>query len=194
MEASIVCARAGVTTGEWGGKLREVFGEYRAPTGIAGAARAPMVDADALRAQINGLSEKLGSRPRLLMAKPGLDGHSNGAEQVALAARDAGFEVIYEGIRQTPVEIVSAAVQEGVHAVGLSVLSGSHLTLVEDVLKGLKERGAADIPVIVGGIIPERDMAALKAMGVARVFTPKDFELGAMLTQVADVMAENIKD
>jgi len=194
MEASIQCARAGVTTGEWGGKLREVFGEYRAPTGIAGAARAPMVDADALRAQINGLSEKLGSRPRLLMAKPGLDGHSNGAEQVALAARDAGFEVIYEGIRQTPVEIVSAAVQEGVHAVGLSVLSGSHLTLVEDVLNGLKEQGAADIPVIVGGIIPERDMAALKAMGVARVFTPKDFELGAMLTQVADVMAENIKD
>lgn len=193
MEASIQCARAGVTTGEWGGKLRDVFGEYRAPTGIAGAARAPMVDADALRAQVNGLSEKLGSRPRLLMAKPGLDGHSNGAEQVALAARDAGFEVIYEGIRQTPVEIVSAAVQEGVHAVGLSVLSGSHLTLVEDVLKGLKERGAADIPVIVGGIIPERDMAALKAMGVARVFTPKDFELGAMLTQVADVMAENIK-
>jgi len=189
MESSIVCAKAGVTTGEWGNKLREVFGEYRAPTGIAGAAHAPVVNADHVRTQINKLSDELGTRPRLLVAKPGLDGHSNGAEQVALAARDAGFEVIYEGIRQTPSEIVTAAVQEGVHAVGLSVLSGSHLTLVKDVMKGLKDQGADDIPVIVGGIIPERDMAALKAMGVARVFTPKDFELGAMLSDIADVIA-----
>ena len=190
MEASIACAKAGVTTGEWGGKLREVFGEYRAPTGIAGAARAPVVDADDVRAAVDKLSNDMGTRPRLLVAKPGLDGHSNGAEQVALAARDAGFEVIYEGIRQTPGEIVSAALQEGVHAVGLSVLSGSHLTLVEDVMQGLKDKGAQDIPVIVGGIIPERDMATLKDMGVARVFTPKDFELGAMLAQVAEVVAE----
>ena len=190
MEASIACAKAGVTTGEWGGKLREVFGEYRAPTGIAGAARAPVVDADDVRAVVDKLSNDMGTRPRLLVAKPGLDGHSNGAEQVALAARDAGFEVIYEGIRQTPGEIVSAALQEGVHAVGLSVLSGSHLTLVEDVMQGLKDKGAQDIPVIVGGIIPERDMATLKDMGVARVFTPKDFELGAMLAQVAEVVAE----
>lgn len=189
MEASIICAKAGVTTGEWGGKLREVFGEYRAPTGIAGASRAPVADADDVRAKLNTLSDVLGTRPRLLVAKPGLDGHSNGAEQVALAARDAGFEVIYEGIRQTPAEIVSAALQEGVHAVGLSVLSGSHLTLVEDVMTGLKEKGASDIPVIVGGIIPERDMQALSKMGVARVFTPKDFELGAMLSEVADVVA-----
>ena len=190
MEASIACAKAGVTTGEWGDKLREVFGEYRAPTGIAGAARAPVVDADDVRATVNTLSETLGTRPRLLVAKPGLDGHSNGAEQVALAARDAGFEVIYEGIRQTPAEIVSAALQEGVHAVGLSVLSGSHMTLVEDVMAGLKEKGALDIPVIVGGIIPERDMEGLKALGVARVFTPKDFDLGAMLAEVANVVAE----
>lgn len=189
MEASIICAKAGVTTGEWGSTLRDVFGEYRAPTGIAGVSSTPVVDADEVRAKVNALSERLGTRPRLLVAKPGLDGHSNGAEQVALAARDAGFEVIYEGIRQTPAEIVSAAVQEGVHAVGLSVLSGSHLTLVEDVMAGLKEKGAGDIPVIVGGIIPERDMDALRDMGVARVFTPKDFELGAMLSQVADVVA-----
>ena len=188
MEASIACAKAGVTTGEWGGKLREVFGEYRAPTGIAGATQAPVVNADAVRAQVNALADKIGTRPRLLVAKPGLDGHSNGAEQVALAARDAGFEVIYEGIRQTPQEIVSAALQEGVHAVGLSVLSGSHLTLVEDVMTGLKDKGAGDIPVIVGGIIPEKDMAALGDMGVARVFTPKDFEMGAMLADIAAVV------
>ncbi|MBL4613303.1 MAG: protein meaA [Magnetovibrio sp.] len=192
MESSIICAKAGVTTGEWGNKLREVFGEYRAPTGIVGAVRAPVADADDVRIKINALSDQLGTRPHLLVAKPGLDGHSNGAEQVALAARDAGFEVIYEGIRQTPAEIVSAAVQEGVHAVGLSVLSGSHLTLVADVMAGLKERGANDIPVIVGGIIPERDMQALNDMGVARVFTPKDFEFGVMMSQVADVMAANV--
>jgi len=190
MESSIVCAKAGVTTGEWGGKLREVFGEYRAPTGVSGAARAPMVGADDVRAAVAQLSERLGTRPRLLVAKPGLDGHSNGAEQVALAARDAGFEVIYEGIRQTPAEIVSAAVQEGVHVVGLSVLSGSHLTLVEDVMNGLKARGAEDIPVIVGGIIPDRDTVVLKNAGVARVFTPKDFDLAAMLAEVAEVVAE----
>jgi len=190
MESSIVCAKAGVTTGEWGDKLREVFGEYRAPTGVSGAARAPMVGADDVRATVAQLSERLGTRPRLLVAKPGLDGHSNGAEQVALAARDAGFEVIYEGIRQTPAEIVSAAVEEGVHVVGLSVLSGSHLTLVEDVMNGLKARGAEDIPVIVGGIIPERDTVVLKNAGVARVFTPKDFDLAAMLAEVAEVVAE----
>jgi (2R)-ethylmalonyl-CoA mutase len=149
-----------------------------------------VVNADDVRSRVEKLSDDLGTRPRLLVAKPGLDGHSNGAEQVALAARDAGFEVIYEGIRQTPAEIVSAALQEGVHAVGLSVLSGSHLTLVEDVMNGLKDRGAADIPVIVGGIIPERDMDILKDLGVARVFTPKDFELGAMLSEVAQVVAQ----
>lgn len=190
MESSIVCAKAGVTTGEWGGTLREVFGEYRAPTGVGGAARAPMVGADDVRSTVAALNERLGTHPRLLVAKPGLDGHSNGAEQVALAARDAGFEVIYEGIRQTPAEIVSAAVQEGVHAVGLSVLSGSHLTLVEDVMNGLKARGAEDIPVVVGGIIPERDMGVLQSMGVVRVFTPKDFDLAAMLAEVAEVVAE----
>lgn len=189
MDSSIACAKAGVTTGEWGDKLRSVFGEYRAPTGIAGAARAPMANADDVRETVDKLAKDLGGRPRLLVAKPGLDGHSNGAEQVALAARDAGFEVIYEGIRQTPAEIVAAAVQEGVNAVGLSVLSGSHLSLVADVMDGLKARGAQDIPVIVGGIIPERDMDALTDMGVARVFTPKDFDLSAMLAEVAKVMA-----
>ena len=190
MESSIACAKAGVTTGEWGNKLRDVYGEYRAPTGIAGATQAPVVNADAVRSVVDKLSEDMGTRPRLLVAKPGLDGHSNGAEQVALAARDAGFEVIYEGIRQTPSEIVTAALQEGVHAVGLSVLSGSHLTLVEDVMAGLKAQGADDIPVIVGGIIPDRDMDTLKDMGVARVFTPKDFEMGSMLFQIADVIGD----
>jgi len=192
MDSSIACAKAGVTTGEWGDRLRSLFGEYRAPTGIAGAARAPMANADGVRDAVEKLSKGIGGRPRLLVAKPGLDGHSNGAEQVALAARDAGFEVIYEGIRQTPAEIVAAAVQEGVHAVGLSVLSGSHLSLVADVMNGLKERGAEDIPVIVGGIIPDRDMAALKDMGVARVFTPKNFDLSAMLAEVAEVMAAQL--
>ncbi len=187
MVASIAAAEVGVTTGEWGQTLRNVFGEYRAPTGLA-AASAPPEQLDQARVEVENLTKRLGTRPRLLVAKPGLDGHSNGAEQVALMARDAGFEVIYEGIRQTAEEIASAAVEEGVHAVGLSVLSGSHMVLVSEVMKQMKDRGAGDVPIVVGGIIPERDRDALLAKGIARIFTPKDYRLDQVLSEVAKII------
>ncbi|MCK5444474.1 MAG: cobalamin-dependent protein, partial [Rhodospirillaceae bacterium] len=187
MVASIAAAEVGVTTGEWGQTLRNVFGEYRAPTGLA-AASAPPEQLDQARVEVENLTKRLGTRPRLLVAKPGLDGHSNGAEQVALMARDAGFEVIYEGIRQTAEEIASAAVEEGVHAVGLSVLSGSHMVLVSEVMKQMKDRGAGDVPIVVGGIIPQRDRDALLAKGIARIFTPKDYRLDQVLSEVAKII------
>ena len=178
MDASISAAKAGVTTGEWGSALREVFGEYRAPTGVAHAAL-PEKDAnlDGLRQEVSALTPLLGRRAKILVGKPGLDGHSNGAEQIALKARDAGFEVVYEGIRRTPAEIVASAVEEGVHLVGLSILSGSHLSLVPEVVRGLRDLGVRDVPVVVGGIIPDADARTLEKDGVARVFTPKDFAL-----------------
>jgi (2R)-ethylmalonyl-CoA mutase len=194
VEPSIACARAGVTTGEWAGALREVFGEYRAPTGIAGAG-APLVGADAageaiarVRDRVRAVSDELGERLRMLVGKPGLDGHSNGAEQVAVRARDVGFEVIYQGIRLTPAEIVAAAVAEDVHVVGLSVLSGSHLEVVPAVIEGLRTAGAGDVPVVVGGIIPPDDADALRAQGVAQVFTPKDFELTEIMDQILNII------
>jgi (2R)-ethylmalonyl-CoA mutase len=194
VEPSIACARAGVTTGEWAGALREVFGEYRAPTGIAGAG-APLVGADAageaiarVRDRVRAVSDELGERLRMLVGKPGLDGHSNGAEQVAVRARDVGFEVIYQGIRLTPAEIVAAAVAEDVHVVGLSVLSGSHLEVVPAVIEGLRAAGAGDVPVVVGGIIPPDDADALRAEGVAQVFTPKDFELTEIMDQILNII------
>jgi (2R)-ethylmalonyl-CoA mutase len=194
VEPSIACARAGVTTGEWAGALREVFGEYRAPTGIAGAG-APPVGADAageaiarVRDRVRAVSDELGERLRMLVGKPGLDGHSNGAEQVAVRARDVGFEVIYQGIRLTPAEIVAAAVAEDVHVVGLSVLSGSHLEVVPAVIEGLRTAGAGDVPVVVGGIIPPDDADALRAEGVAQVFTPKDFELTEIMDQILNII------
>ncbi|HYZ37078.1 MAG TPA: protein meaA [Pseudonocardiaceae bacterium] len=194
VEPSIACARAGVTTGEWAGALREVFGEYRAPTGIAGAG-APLVGADAageaiarVRDRVHAVSDELGERLRMLVGKPGLDGHSNGAEQVAVRARDVGFEVIYQGIRLTPAEIVAAAVAEDVHVVGLSVLSGSHLEVVPAVIEGLRAAGAGDVPVVVGGIIPPDDADALRAEGVAQVFTPKDFELTEIMDQIVNII------
>ncbi len=179
MEATLAAARAGATTGEWAGTLREVFGEFRAPTGVSGAVGVAEAGAEltAVREQVRATGDELGGRLRLLVGKPGLDGHSNGAEQVAVRARDAGFEVIYQGIRLTPEQIVAAAVAEDVHCVGLSILSGSHMELVPAVLDGLREHGLADVPVVVGGIIPSRDAAQLKEMGVAEVFTPKDFGL-----------------
>jgi ethylmalonyl-CoA mutase len=183
MEATLVAARAGATTGEWAGTLREVFGEFRAPTGVSGAVGVAQQIGQAgqelteVREQVKQTGEELGGRLRLLVGKPGLDGHSNGAEQVAVRARDAGFEVVYQGIRLTPDEIVAAAVAEDVHCVGLSILSGSHMELVPDVLAKMKDAGIEDIPVIVGGIIPDRDARALKELGVAEVFTPKDFSL-----------------
>ncbi len=186
MEPTIACAKAGVTTGEWAGALRAVFGEYRAPTGVAAAAGGGVASEGlaAVRERVRATGEQLGTRLRLLVGKPGLDGHSNGAEQIAVRARDAGFEVIYQGIRLTPAQIVAAAVQEGVHLVGLSVLSGSHLSVVPDVVRGLREAGAEEVPVIVGGIIPADDVAALTECGVAGVFTPKDYELNQIMEEL----------
>jgi (2R)-ethylmalonyl-CoA mutase len=188
MTATLECARAGVTTGEWAGALREVFGEYRAPTGVSGTVGVaePGEDLLAVRTAVQRTGEELGGRLRLLVGKPGLDGHSNGAEQVAVRARDAGFEVVYQGIRLTPSQIVAAAVAEDVHCVGLSVLSGSHMELVPAVLRGLREAGLDDVPLVVGGIIPEADGKALVAQGVAAVFTPKDYSLTEIMGKIVD--------
>lgn len=190
MEATLAAARAGATTGEWAGALREVFGEFRAPTGVAGAVSAVDAGAEltAVRERVKQTGEDLGGRLRLLVGKPGLDGHSNGAEQVAVRARDVGFEVIYQGIRLTPEQIVAAAVAEDVHCVGVSILSGSHMELVPEVLAAMKSAGIDDIPVIVGGIIPASDAAALKAMGVAEVFTPKDFSLTEAMAHIVEAI------
>ncbi|ODN72561.1 protein meaA [Methylobrevis pamukkalensis] len=188
MEPSIAAAKAGITTGEWGRCLREVFGEYRAPTGVGAAASASAGEIDKVRAAVDAVSEKLGRRIKFLVGKPGLDGHSNGAEQIAVRARDCGMEVVYEGIRLTPAEIVNAALEEGVHVVGLSILSGSHLPLVREVMKGMAENGLADVPVVVGGIIPPEDARALKAIGVAAVYTPKDFQLTDIMADVVRIV------
>ena len=191
-EATVDCARAGVTTGEWAGALREVFGEYRAPTGVSAASAAGQGDPalERVRELVRRTESEMGERLRILVGKPGLDGHSNGAEQVAVRARDVGFEVIYQGIRLTPDQIVAAAVQEGVHVVGLSVLSGSHLEVVPLVVDGLRAAGAGDIPVIVGGIIPPDDAALLTERGIARVFTPKDYELTDIMAGIVELVRE----
>jgi ethylmalonyl-CoA mutase len=190
MPATIEAARAGATTGEWAGALREVFGEYRAPTGVEDAAAVGEDEAlHDLREKVEQVSEGLGRRIKILVGKPGLDGHSNGAEQIAVRARDAGMDVVYEGIRLTPARIASTAVQEGVHVVGLSILSGSHRELIPDVLRELKDAGA-DVPVVVGGIIPMADEKALLDAGVARVYTPKDFEITRIMGDIVDLVAE----
>ena len=189
MPASIAAAKAGVTTGEWGATLRRVFGEYRAPTGV-GATVLPSKSDDlaGVRAEVDRVSKKLGRRIKFLVGKPGLDGHSNGAEQIAVRARDAGMEVVYEGIRLTPAEIVNAALEESVHCVGLSILSGSHLALAKDVMARMKAEGLDDVPVVVGGIIPPQDEAILKDAGVAAVYTPKNFEINAILEDVVKIV------
>jgi len=186
MEPSIVCAKAGVTTGEWATALRTVFGEYRAPTGVSRAARNAPGDLDPVRAMVDALSSKLGRRLKFLVGKPGLDGHSNGAEQIAVRARDCGMDVVYDGIRLTPEQIVASAQDGDVHVVGLSILSGSHVPLVEDVMRRMREAGLSDIPVVVGGIIPPEDEVALRAAGVAAIYTPKDF-------QITDIMADVVR-
>lgn len=191
MEATLECARAGVTTGEWSGALREVFGEFRAPTGVSSAPVAVTAEEGTplavVREKVARTAEEMGSgKLRLLVGKPGLDGHSNGAEQIAVRARDAGFEVVYQGIRLTPEQIVSAALSEDVHCVGLSILSGSHAELVPDVLERMHEAGAHDVPVIVGGIIPNADAEQLKRAGVAAVFTPKDFGITEIIGRIVD--------
>ncbi|WP_072396566.1 protein meaA [Hyphomicrobium sp. CS1GBMeth3] len=185
MESSIACAKAGVTTGEWGTTLRRVFGEYRAPTGVAQAApEKPGTELEGVRASVETVSNKLGRRIKFLVGKPGLDGHSNGAEQIAVRARDVGMEVVYEGIRLTPTQIVRAAVDESVHVVGLSILSGSHLPLVGEVMERMRKEGLSDVPLVVGGIIPPEDEVKLKGFGVAAVYTPKDFQLNDIMADI----------
>jgi len=202
MVPTIEAARAGATTGEWAATLREVFGSYRAPTGVAEAAAVSgsgddeasardaltkeLVD---LREQVDRLGEQLGRRPKILVGKPGLDGHSNGAEQIAVSARDAGLDVVYEGIRLTPTQIAASALQEGVHVIGLSILSGSHRELIPAVMGALRDVGV-NVPVVVGGIIPDRDVAPLKEAGVAAVYTPKDFDITRIMREVVGLVAQ----
>jgi (2R)-ethylmalonyl-CoA mutase len=187
MPPSIACAKAGVTTGEWGFALRGAFGEYRAPTGVGRAARNDTTGLDDIRAEVDRVSRKLGRRLKFLVGKPGLDGHSNGAEQIAVRARDAGMDVVYDGIRLTPEAIVAAAAEGRVHVVGLSILSGSHLPLVRDVVARMKAAGL-DVPVVVGGIIPPEDANALKRAGDAAVYTPKDFELNRIMADLVRIV------
>ena len=191
MPPSIACAKAGVTTGEWGAAMREVFGEYRAPTGVGKAAATDASGLEEVREAVEAVSAKIGRRIKFVVGKPGLDGHSNGAEQIAVRARDCGMEVVYEGIRLTPAQIVNAALEESAHVVGLSILSGSHLPLVKEVIDRMKEAGLADIPVVAGGIIPENDAEELRAYGVARVYTPKDFELNRIMTDIVALVGDD---
>jgi ethylmalonyl-CoA mutase len=188
MPASITCAKAGVTTGEWAFTLRESFGEYRAPTGVGRAPRNETVGLDDLRAEVERVSRKLGRRLKFVLGKPGLDGHSNGAEQIAVRARDAGMDVTYDGIRLTPAEIVNIAREQRAHVVGLSILSGSHVPLVKDVVRRMKKAGLDRVPVVVGGIIPPEDAQALHQAGVAAVYTPKDFELNRIMADIVRIV------
>ena len=199
MAPSIACAHAGVTTGEWGEVLRGIFGLYRAPTGVgAGVATMPASDdsgaLEAVRGRVEALSRRLGRRLKMLVGKPGLDGHSNGAEQIAVKARDCGMEVVYEGIRLTPAQIVNAALQEDVHIVGLSILSGSHVALVGEVVERLAAEGLGDVPVVAGGIIPPADAEALRAAGVAAVYTPKDFDLTAIVSEIVEIAERGARE
>ncbi len=190
MEPSIAAAKAGVTTGEWGAVLRGAFGEYRAPTGVGTSARQVGGELDEVRSEVERVSQKLGRRLKFLVGKPGLDGHSNGAEQIAVRARDAGMDVVYEGIRLTPAEIVEAARKDNVHCIGLSILSGSHVQLVRDVAKRMKDEGLTHIPLVVGGIIPPEDEATLLSEGVAAVYTPKNYELNSIMRDLARIVDE----
>lgn len=190
MEPSIACAHAGVTTGEWGQTLRDIFGEYRAPTGVARSVGTTTTGErmTTVRSRVDAVSDRLGRRIKILVGKPGLDGHSNGAEQIAVRARDAGMEVVYEGIRLTPAQIVNAALEEGVHVVGLSILSGSHISLVTDVMDRMRAVGLGDVPVVVGGIIPVEDERTLLAAGVVRVYTPKDYDLTVIMEDIVSII------
>jgi ethylmalonyl-CoA mutase len=190
MPATIAAARAGATTGEWAQTLREAFGEYRAPTGVGEAVAAPTQELSGLRDEVERLSEALGRRLKFMVGKPGLDGHSNGAEQIAVRARDAGMDVVYEGIRLTPTQIANSAAQEGVHIVGLSILSGSHRELIPAVMDAMREAGVEDVPVVVGGIIPDADAESLREAGIAAVYTPKDWNLNGMMRDIIVLVAE----
>jgi (2R)-ethylmalonyl-CoA mutase len=184
MPASIKAAKAGATTGEWGDVVRSAFGQYRAPTGVSANPSNRTEGLDEIREAVDAVSTKLGERLKFLVGKPGLDGHSNGAEQIAARARDAGMDITYEGIRLTPSEIVKAAQDQKAHVIGLSILSGSHLPLIEETLIEMRDAGLGEIPLVVGGIIPDDDAARLRAMGVARVYTPKDFELNRIMFDI----------
>jgi ethylmalonyl-CoA mutase len=191
MPFSVACAKAGVTTGEWGGALRGVFGEYRPPTGVTLIITgSEQEDIEAVKADVNRVSEKLGRTLTFVVGKPGLDGHSNGAEQIAVRARAVGMNVIYEGIRLTPEEIVNAAIKEQAHAVGLSILSGSHLDLVQEVVRLMRNAGMTNVPVVVGGIIPPDDALVLKQMGVAAIYTPKDFKITEIMGDVVKLVEQ----
>ncbi len=190
MPATIAAARAGVTTGEWAQTLRDAFGEYRAPTGVGEAAAMSSEEVSELRCEVERVSEALGRRLKFLVGKPGLDGHSNGAEQIAVRARDAGMDVVYEGIRLTPTQIATSAAQEGVHVIGLSILSGSHRELIPSVIEALREAGVENVPLVVGGIIPEADAEALREAGIAAVYTPKDWNLNRMMRDIVELVAE----
>jgi (2R)-ethylmalonyl-CoA mutase len=194
MEPSIACAKAGVTTGEWGAVLRTVYGEYRAPTGVSATARQVGDEAlEEVRKAVEAASRKLGRRLKLLIGKPGLDGHSNGAEQIAVRARDCGMEVVYDGIRLTPEEIVDKALEEDVHLIGLSILSGGHAATVKKVMRRMRAKGLAGVPLIVGGIIPAEDAPALRQAGVAAVFTPKDFKLNAIMADIVRLVESQVR-
>ncbi|HET6339069.1 MAG TPA: protein meaA [Polyangiales bacterium] len=199
MPPSIEAAKVGVTTGEWAAALRQVMGEYRAPTGVSGARLDQMGGAGSrekvtqLRTRLSQLEAELGRRPKILVGKPGLDGHSNGAEQIALKARDVGFEVVYEGIRVTPEQIVASAIEEGVHIIGLSILSGSHLALVPQIAEKLRAAGLGHVPIVVGGIIPDADARLLEKKGIARVYTPKDFALDNIMKDLVDLVASSVR-
>ena len=188
MEPSIAAAKAGVTTGEWAAEMRAVHGEYRGPTGVSGARSNRTEGLEELRNAVDAVSDRLGRRLKFLVGKPGLDGHSNGAEQIAVRARDCGMDIAYEGIRLTPAEIVAAAQEDEAHVVGLSILSGSHIPLVQDVMEQMRAAGLGHVPVIVGGIIPDDDAERLRAMGVARVYTPKDFELNTIMMDIVTLV------
>ncbi|WP_300068762.1 protein meaA [uncultured Ruegeria sp.] len=188
MEPSIAAAKAGVTTGEWAEEMRKVYGTYRGPTGVSDSVSNKTEGLEDLRAAVDAVSDKLGRRLKFLVGKPGLDGHSNGAEQIAFRARDCGMDISYDGIRLTPEEIVTAAAEDDAHVIGLSILSGSHLPLVEDVLARLREAGLTHIPVVVGGIIPDEDAEKLKSMGVSKVYTPKNFELNAIMGDIVTLV------
>jgi (2R)-ethylmalonyl-CoA mutase len=191
VEPSIAAAKAGVTTGEWGAVLRGVFGEYRAPTGVSSTARQVGGQLDKVRGEVERVAHKVGRRPKFLVGKPGLDGHSNGAEQIAVRARDVGFDVIYAGIRSTPAELVEAAKKEGVHCIGLSILSGSHVTLAHEVMRLMKEEGVS-APLVVGGIIPPEDEKLLLESGVAAVYTPKNYDLNVIMTDLAQIIDRSV--
>jgi (2R)-ethylmalonyl-CoA mutase len=194
MPASVAAAKAGVTTGEWGTAMRGVFGEYRAPTGVGKAISNSAEGLDDIRAAVETVSSRLGRPIKFVVGKPGLDGHSNGAEQIAVRARDCGIDVVYQGIRMTPAQIVDAALEEGAHVVGLSILSGSHMELIGEIIERMHAAGLDDVPVVAGGIIPDEDAAALLAKGVARVYTPKDFELNRIMGEIVALVGAGVRE